>query len=99
MDNAIEAEIQEPIVEQRLIHISVSSQRKFVLIKVENYYDKQIVINNGLLKTTKMNVRNHGYGLKSIQYSVEKYSGMMTIAVNKKWFVLSIMIPLKEDGD
>lgn len=96
LDNAIEAEVLEPIEEHRLIHVSVSAQRKFVFIKIENYCSQPVHIGNGFLKTTKSDTQRHGYGLKSIRYSTEKYNGVMTITMNKNWFVLNIIMPQSE---
>ena len=95
LDNAIEAEILEPRQEQRMIHVSVSAQRQMVYIKVENFVSHEILMNEGLPGTTKKNRKEHGYGLKSIRYTVEKYNGNMSVTMNREWFVLSIIIPAK----
>lgn len=96
LDNAIEAEVLEPDEERRMIHVSVSAQRQFVFIKVENYRSSPVMLSKGLPKSTKSDKRNHGYGLKSIRYCAEKYNGNMTINMNREWFVLNVMIPKKE---
>lgn len=94
LDNAIEAEIMEQDREKRMIHVLVSAQRQFVHIKVENYVSYEIAMNGGLPRTTKKDKNNHGYGLKSIQHTVEKYHGNMTVGVDKNRFSLNIIIPL-----
>ena len=93
LDNAIESVslIDDP--EKRLIHMTVSSQKNFVLIQVSNYCEQELNIKDGNLITTKNDKRNHGYGLKSIKYSVEKYKGNMEYELNKNWFELKILIP------
>lgn len=93
LDNAIEAEALEPDQSKRMIHVSISAQRQFVFIKVENYISKLVPVSKGLPGTTKADKGNHGYGLKSIRYSAEKYHGNMTIQMNHNWFVLNVMIP------
>ena len=93
LDNAIEAEIMEPEQEKRMIHVLVSAQRQFVHIKVENYVSHEVLMSGGLPKTTKRDRKNHGYGLKSIQHTVEKYQGNMTVGVDKNRFSLNIIIP------
>ena len=93
LDNAIESVslIDDP--EKRLIHLSVSPKRNFVIIQINNYCENQIKIKNGYPVTTKADKSSHGFGLKSIRYTVDKYHGNVTFDVNKNWFELKILIP------
>ncbi len=93
LDNAIEnvTLIEDP--EKRLIHITVSPKKNFVLIQINNYCESQIMMKNGYPVTTKADKDNHGFGLKSIRYTVEKYHGTVKFEVNKNWFELNILIP------
>ncbi|WP_022764490.1 GHKL domain-containing protein [Butyrivibrio sp. XPD2006] len=93
LDNAIESVslIDDP--EKRLIHISVSPKKNFVIIQINNYCENQIKIKNGYPVTTKADKSSHGFGLKSIRYTVDKYHGSVTFDVNKNWFELKILIP------
>lgn len=93
LDNAIESVslIDDP--EKRLIHISVSPKKNFVIIQINNYCESQIKIKNGYPVTTKADKTSHGFGLKSIRYTVDKYHGNVTFDVNKNWFELKILIP------
>lgn len=93
LDNAIECEVQIAEKEKRLIHVSVSELNHFVFIRVENYVEQAPDFRNDLPATTKKNKAYHGFGLKSIQYSAEKYDGKMTVSVEDNWFVLKILIP------
>ena len=96
LDNAIESVVTLEDPEQRLIHVSVSNQRNFVFIKVENYCAQEIEIKDNLPVTTKADKKNHGFGLKSIRYATQKYGGNISISVNKKWFELKILIPIPD---
>ena len=93
LDNAIESVtlIEDP--EKRLIHLSVSPKKNFVIIQINNYCENQIKIKNGYPVTTKADKTSHGFGLKSIRYTVDKYHGTVTFDVNKNWFELKILIP------
>jgi hypothetical protein len=93
LDNAIESVtlIEDP--DKRLIHLSVSPRKNFILIQVNNYCENQISIKNGYPVTTKADKGNHGFGLKSIRYTVDKYHGTVTFDINKNWFELKILIP------
>lgn len=93
LDNAIECELQVQEKEKRLIHVSVSSKNNFILIRFENYFDGLLKLQNGLPVTTKPNVFYHGFGIKSIQYSAQKYGGSITVNTSNNWFELSILIP------
>ncbi len=83
--------IEDP--EKRLIHLSVSPKKNFVIIQINNYCENQIKIKNGYPVTTKADKTSHGFGLKSIRYTVDKYHGTVTFDVNKNWFELKILIP------
>ncbi len=94
LDNAIEHVIMISDKEKRLIHISVSAKKNFVFIKIENYCEKEIVRNERrLITTTKADKENHGFGLRSIYTTVEKYGGSVDFGQKDNWFELKILIP------
>jgi len=43
--------------------------------------------------TTKKDRRLHGYGMKSIKSTVEKYHGSVVAAQENNWFELKILLP------
>ncbi len=92
-DNAIEYVLKEKRVEKRLINLRVMEKQQFTIIKFENYCELLPSFVDGLPETTKQDKVNHGYGLKSIKYTAEKYNGTMTVEFNENWFVLKILIP------
>ena len=93
LDNAIESVslIEDP--EKRLIHLSITQKRNFVLIQINNYCEGTITMKNGYPVTTKADKGNHGFGLKSIRYTVEKYHGTLTFDLKDNWFELKMLIP------
>lgn len=94
LDNAIEHVILIPDPEKRLIHLTVSAQKGFVFIKIENYCEAEISKNEeDLITTTKKDSKNHGFGLKSIRKAVEKYDGSVVFGVQRNWFELKILLP------
>ena len=94
LDNALESVIMLTDPQKRLIHVTVSAQRSFVSIQVLNYCEQEIKKEaDGMPKTTKSDKKNHGFGLKSIRYAVEKYGGSVVVNLNKNWFELRILIP------
>lgn len=94
LDNAIEYVQQIDDREKRLIHVSLFSQKGFIMMRFENYYEGRLKLEEGLPETTKKDKHNHGYGLKSIRYSVQKYGGAVHIDQRENWFELKILIPL-----
>lgn len=95
LDNAIECEKKIKDREKRLIHVSAFSQRNFLIIRFENYCENDLKFDAELPTTTKEDSRFHGYGLKSIRYTVRKYGGEVDINVQDNWFELKILIPME----
>ena len=94
LDNAVESVKKLPDKEKRLIHVTVSKQKEFLLIRFENYYEAKLEIERGHLVSTKEDREFHGYGIKSIRYTVEKYQGAVSISAENNWFDMKILIPL-----
>lgn len=99
LDNAIESVLQLPDEEQRLIHVMVCVEKGFLLIRIENYFGGTLDFENGLPLTTKRDKAYHGFGVKSIRSTVERYGGTMTVNTENGWFNLKILIPLPENGE
>lgn len=94
LDNAIECEKQISDKEKRMIHLSAFSKKNFLIIKIENYYEGTLEFEKDLPVTTKKEKEFHGYGLKSLKYTVHKYKGEVDITAEDNWFCLKILIPL-----
>ena len=95
LDNAIECEKKIKDREKRLIHVSAFSQRNFLIIRFENYCENDLKFDAELPTTTKEDSQFHGYGLKSLRYTVRKYGGEVDINVQDNWFELKILIPME----
>lgn len=95
LDNAIESVILVQQEDKRLIHLSLSAVKQFIYIKIENYCEQDVPVEKGQFpKTSKADKKNHGYGLKSIRYTVEKNGGSCDFSVRENWFELKILLPL-----
>lgn len=95
LDNAIECELKIKDKEKRLIHVTVSQQKNFLILRFENYYEGGLKMKEGRLLTTKKEKEFHGYGIKSIRYTVSKYDGAVSIDAKENWFEMKILIPMK----
>lgn len=94
LDNAIESVEQLCDPSLRLIRAAVFAQNNFLMIRVENYCETELTMDDGLPVTTKGDKRYHGYGIKSMRYTIEKYEGSLTIHTENHWFTLRILIPI-----
>lgn len=94
LDNAIEGVSKVPEPEERLIHLSVTQEKQFLRIRVENRCQGQVELRRGLPGTTKKDKRFHGFGLKSICATAAKYGGSATVRAENSWFELRVLIPL-----
>lgn len=96
LDNAIEAvqELNEP--EKRMIDVLICRDHKFLVIQVVNPLVKELRFRNGLPVSTKPKNGYHGFGLKSIQHTVEQYGGFVAVQAENRYFSLKILIPLQD---
>lgn len=94
LDNAIEYEQKVKEKEKRLIHVSVFEHKGFLMIRFENYFEGKLEYDGDLPMSTKDDSYYHGYGLKSIQYTVSKYDGVVNVGHKDNWFELKVLVPL-----
>lgn len=95
LDNAVEAVEKLKEKEKRLIHVTAFTQHDFLMIRFENYCENMEDFEGKFPASTKKDARFHGYGLKSIRYTVHKYGGEVDASCKSHWFCLTILIPCK----
>ncbi|NCT89466.1 sensor histidine kinase [Cellulomonas sp. APG4] len=98
LDNAIDGVMAVPEPEKRLIKVAVYTRDRFALLTFENWFTGELRTEDGDIVTRRQDRTRHGYGLKSIRYTAEKYGGSMTVNVEEHWFVLRVLLPLPQDG-
>ena len=96
LDNAIEGVDKLEDEEKKVIVVKVFTKNDLLMIQVENYFDTELTFQDDLPLTTKEETYFHGYGIKSIQYTVQKYNGCITINTERGLFRLQILIPLQK---
>lgn len=99
LDNAIESVLRIQDKEKRLIHVTVSQVNGFVMIRIENYYEDVLKTDGENYFTTKNDKNYHGYGIKSIKYTVDRYDGAVYINTDNNWFDIKIAIPKKTNRE
>lgn len=94
VDNAISAVRKISEEDKRYIGLTVRKEGDFVVVNVHNYYEGELRYSDrGLPFTTKQDAENHGFGLKSIAYIVEKYGGALSVRAEEGVFNLNIIFP------
>lgn len=103
LDNAIESVEKVEDIAKRIIRTAVYQENQFVIIRFENYYESEFCTEKQggieLPQTTKKEKEYHGFGIKSIRSSAEKYDGIMTIQTENNWFYLRLLMPLHERNE
>lgn len=100
MDNAIDSVKKIEQTEKRIIDVLVYQENQFLVIQIINPVEGDLSFNEeGLPITTKANNGYHGFGLKSIRHTVQRYGGFLTVKIENGCFCLRILLPLKQKGD
>lgn len=97
LDNAIRAVLELEEKAKRVISVKVLAQDSILVIQIQNYYEGNLRFDGGLPITTKKDKRDHGYGMKSIRYTAEKYNGTITVSGENQIFTLQILVPVPEE--
>ena len=92
LDNAIHAVLNLEDKMKRVISVKMIAQNNIIVIQIQNYYNEKLKFENGLPVTTKKNRQDHGYGMKSIRYTAEKYNGTITVKAEHEVLTLQILI-------
>ncbi len=90
LDNAVKA-LNENDMESKMYFKLVYSQGRLI-IKETNTYKTKIHCENGIIKSSKNDKSNHGYGLKNIEEAINRYEGYMEVNYNENIFSLDIIM-------
>lgn len=92
LQNAVEA-IQKPTVLNKNIKLFMHNVKYHLVIEIENSVEKNCDIHYLKEKrTSKFNKDKHGYGLKTIEHIIEKYSGDITYEIKDEKIKIQIML-------
>lgn len=90
LDNAIEATEK---AEKKYIKVIIKYDKNNLLITIINSYDGILLRGaDGHLKTRKLDIQNHGMGLKIMRRTAEKYHGSLFLQNLENEFVLKIVL-------
>ena len=93
LDNAITAVLKIDEHEKRVLDLKIIDQSDIMVIQVQNYFEGTIKYENGMPVTTKYEKNEHGFGIKSMRYTAEKYGGTITTNAKDNIFTLQILLP------
>lgn len=90
LDNALTA--LSSVSKDKNLYLKIIYDRSRVIICVKNTYNTPVKYVNGEIVTTKTDSDNHGYGLKNIKNTVEKYDGYTEITHEACTFSVDILM-------
>ena len=93
LENAVECEATVQDRSRRWIHMLVTEKKGFVYAEISNYCEGSVEMRDGLPQSAKKDRRMHGYGVRSIRYAVQKYSGTVAYEQEDEQFFVKILIP------
>lgn len=96
LDNSIEEVRRFEEKEKRIIDVLIRAENRLLLIQVINPVASELTFRDGLPASTKADDGYHGFGLKSIRHTAQKYNGFITINLEHGCFVLRILLPLSD---
>ena len=91
LHNAIEASAS---VQQKDLHITVKEVQNYLLCKIANRVERDVLSDNPTLATTKTDSENHGLGLKIVSAKVRECNGSFETSVENGYFIATVMLPL-----
>ncbi len=94
MDNAMEAVSKFERPHLRIIDVLVHVRQRFLVISITNPMKEPPSFEDGLPVSTKEPDGFHGFGIRSIRSTVQKYGSETVIDTRDGFFCLSITIPL-----
>lgn len=100
LSNAVESAQKS---EEKKVELSIvkNFEEEYIMISLENSCDTAPETDiNGNFKTTKADLRCHGYGLKSIERVIQKYNGMAMPRYNSitRTFHYTIRFPIEKSS-
>ena len=82
--------------EERAVSILLHEKAGLIFVQIENRYQGEIVMKDGLPVTSKADKNYHGFGVRSIVQTTEKYHGFVTIEAENGIFLLRLTFPASQ---
>lgn len=98
LENAIEAVSAVPNSEKRRISLVLRADMGMVSLHVENYFVGKLEFVDGLPKSSKGDDFNHGFGVRSMERTAQRYGGTLVASTRDNLFLLDVVMPLPESA-
>ncbi len=100
LDNAIECVKKYTEKEKRRVAVYLKHIGSIIKIHIENYCEDEVKMGEGVLRTSKADKSQHGYGTRSIRYIVKKYGGHCVFSNKREenLFCLDIIFQREKDN-
>lgn len=95
LDNAIQCE-EKVDVANRYVSITCKPMQDMIHIHIMNYVETAPNIGGDGLPVTTGDKNYHGFGMKSMKQTVEKYGGSLRVTVEGNTFSLDILLPYRK---
>ena len=92
LDNAVTAASAVSDPENRLISLKMSRAGDLLYFHIYNTFDSPLRFDDGLPQTTKRDAENHGFGMRSVRASLNKYGGALRISAADGVFNVNFML-------
>lgn len=89
--NAVEAAAKCKQMD-KTVKISIRNTEKKSMIEMENPIEESLSIEKGILRTTKKDNLNHGFGIMNIRHCLEKYNGILEFERKEKYIYTRIIV-------
>ncbi len=96
LSNAIEEQKRLPEGRERYIRVTLKEGNRYAQIMVANAMTQESILRPEKMKTTKEDIKNHGFGLANIQKNLKECNGSMSIAADNFEFCVKVTIPIKD---
>lgn len=98
LDNALES-VSKEAEGERVISLQIRRRDEMALIHLENRCSREPEFQDGLPVTVKKDKNQHGFGVRSIRYIVEKYGGELFMSAKNGSFYLDILLEMRDTAE
>ncbi len=88
LDNSVNAALK---TEEKKIFLNIYFSKGRIIINIENTFNGEVKYENGEIVSSS-EAKEHGYGLKNIRRSIEKYKGYMEINHTDSLFFTNVLL-------
>lgn len=93
IDNAAEANEKVSDLNQRYLKISIKSSQNYYIITFANPITVPVMIDSSMIIPSSKTGEHHGFGLRNIKLTAQKYQGYIALKTENNIFTLEVVLP------